>query len=462
MRRRIFWAILGVAGAVLFLVALVSAGTSRSNARDRITAQLETTAEVVASEIADRPLARAAVRAETADAARIILNRNDRPERLVDGTVIQFGLITESFVVVADSVQELDLDLNALRSEEIVRLDQRISDEQWIAVVRPVSIDDSASRVLIIAARPLGRVQVRAVARDLAVPLLVAAIMAAIGARIVSGSIVKRLDTLRDATRKLRARDWSARADVAGSDEVAEVAATFNDLAAFLEETSSRERAFLMSVSHDLRTPLTTVAGYAELLANDDNSETSRIGSVLERETRRLRRLVEDVMLLAQLEARQFSVRPELVDLGAHIRQICDGFMAKAIDARIDLVVATETTGLLLTDPDRLDQIVGNLLENAIRHTPERGRIDVSADFQGSEVVLTVRDSGPGVAADEVDRLFERFYVARHQERPEGSGLGLSIVRQLVAMLGGTVHARLPDEGGLIIEVRLEGVQGSQ
>ncbi len=271
----------------------------------------------------------------------------------------------------------------------------------------------------------------------------------------MSGSVVKRLDGLRDATRLLGSGDWSARADVQGSDEVAELAATFNSLAEFLEQASERERAFLMSVSHDLRTPLTTVAGYAELLAQHEDPETSRIGSVLERETRRLKRLVEDVMLLAQLEARQFSVRPENVDLAAHVREVIAGFQPRAKEAHVELDVRIEPTGLLVTDPDRVGQIVTNLLDNAIRHTPERGTVGINVGRDGSEVILRVKDSGPGVDPDEIDHLFERFYVGRQHERPEGSGLGLSIVRQLVAMLGGTVRGELPPDGGLLVEVRL-------
>lgn len=109
----------------------------------------------------------------------------------------------------------------------------------------------------------------------------------------------------------------------------------------------------------------------------------------------------------------------------------------------------------MVTDPDRVSQIVMNLLDNAIRHTPERGAVDIDVDRTGSELILRVRDSGPGVDPDEIDHLFERFYVGRQHERPEGSGLGLSIVRQLVAMLGGTVRGELPADGGLLVEVRL-------
>ncbi len=210
-----------------------------------------------------------------------------------------------------------------------------------------------------------------------------------------------------------------------------------------------------MSVSHDLRTPLTTVAGYAELLAQHEDSETKRIGSVLERETRRLKRLVEDVMLLAQLEARQFSVRAEEVDVSAHVREVVDGFRPRAVEAHVELDVRIEPSGILVTDPDRVGQIVTNLLDNAIRHTPERGTVEIEVRRVAGEVSFRVKDTGPGVDPDEVVHLFDRFYVGRQAERPEGSGLGLSIVRQLVVMLGGSVRGELPADGGLLVEVCL-------
>ncbi|MDH5421878.1 MAG: HAMP domain-containing protein, partial [Acidimicrobiia bacterium] len=244
MRRRVFWAILGVVGVVLFLMGLTTAIVGRQASRERILNQLETSTQLVGRDLADRPLARAALRAEDEAAARIILNRADRSLQLDDGTSVTFGLLTTDFLAVADVVAALEFDAEALRTGQSLQLDQRIGFDQVVAVVRPVSIDDSPNLLLVIASRPLDRVRLRAVFRDLAIPLLVAAAIAAIGARLVSGSVVKRLADLRDATRLLGSGDWSARAEVQGSDEVAELAATFNSLAEFLEQASTRERAF--------------------------------------------------------------------------------------------------------------------------------------------------------------------------------------------------------------------------
>ena len=455
MRRRIFWAILGVTAIVLFGIVLTTAILGRSNVRARLFTQLENDSQLVADLIDESALGPAAARQRSEEQARALLERFGERDERPNGTVIRFGIISDDYAVFAEGVEQLALDLDRLRSGQLQRFDEDVNGNRLIAVARPTTVTGFDGQIVVIAAHPLSRVRLGPIIGDLAVPMLVAALIAAIGARIASGSVVSRLEDLRDATSRLAAGEWSARTTVDGDDEVTELAQTFNDLADFLEEGTARERAFLMSVSHDLRTPLTTVAGYSELLAQSDDDETRRVGQVLDRETQRLRRLVEDVMLLAQLEARQFTIRAEKVDLAAHLSETANRFAHQAANAHIDLVVDAAPTGLVLVDPDRVDQIVANLLDNALRHTPEQGTIALAVTSTPNTVIIAVTDSGPGVEPAEVDRLFERFYVGRRHERPEGSGLGLSIVRQLVAALDGSVRAVLPPLGGLTIEVQL-------
>jgi two-component system sensor histidine kinase BaeS len=255
-----------------------------------------------------------------------------------------------------------------------------------------------------------------------------------------------------EASRRLSGGDLSARAEVEGDDELSEVAHAFNEMAARLAEVKAREREFLLAVGHDLRTPLTTISGYAEALADAaaDPEETRRIGGVLEGETTRLRRLIEDVMLLARLDSAEFTLRPEPVDVAAHLSEVLEGFRPRAERARVRLAADLEADGLRLVDPDRLAQVVGNLVENALRYTPEAGEVRVTARVEGERLEVEVSDTGPGIDAEDLPRIFERFYVARKYRgvRPEGSGLGLSIVQRLVAAMGGEVSAdSTPGEG---------------
>jgi signal transduction histidine kinase len=215
-------------------------------------------------------------------------------------------------------------------------------------------------------------------------------------------------------------------------------------MASNLQATHRREREFLMSIGHDLRTPLTTIRGYAEAL--DDGTvgseDTGRVAAVLHTQTDRLTRLVEDVMLLARLEAREFTLRPETIDVPAHLGGIVDTYRARAYEIGVNLEFASSGSAMANIDPDRLDQVCSNLIENALRYTPEHGTVTVDVDVDQGFVRLVVGDTGPGIEPADADRVFDRLYVSQRYRpiRPEGSGLGLTIVRELVDAMGGTVR----------------------
>ena len=214
-----------------------------------------------------------------------------------------------------------------------------------------------------------------------------------------------------------------------------------------------------MSVGHDLRTPLTTIAGYAEVLeeGNLAPAETDRIAGVLATETSRLRRLVEDLMLLARLEAREFTIDVEEVDVGAHVTELIEAYVPRAEAAHVSLEIDITSTGLIRTDPDRVAQILGNLVENALRYSPEASTVTVRVHPASDDVELSVADMGSGIDPADLPNAFEKFYVARHYRRvrPEGSGLGLSIVKQLVDSLGGRVIVTSDLDHGTTFRVRL-------
>ena len=275
----------------------------------------------------------------------------------------------------------------------------------------------------------------------------------------VSSRVGKRLDRLADASAAIAAGDFSVRAPAAGNDDVARLGAAFNDMVEQLEDGRRRERDFLMSVGHDLRTPLTTLRGYAEALdaGEIEPDDLARVGGVLQRQTDRLSRLVEDLTLLSRLEAREFTLRPEEVDLSAHISGLVDAQSERARELRVKLVADLENVGLVLVDPDRISQVVGNLLDNALRYTPEGGAATVALRGTAAGVVLEVTDTGPGIDREDLAHVFERLYVAQRYRpvRPEGSGLGLSIVNELVGALGGSITVDSSLGAGTTVSVTL-------
>jgi two-component system sensor histidine kinase BaeS len=299
--------------------------------------------------------------------------------------------------------------------------------------------------------------------REVAVRFLWALALAAIPAALLAGSLSRfagrRLEGLRDAAGRLAGGDRAARAPEEGDDEITEVAAAFNEMAEGIEAARRREREFLASVGHDLRTPLTTISGYAEALDEGriGPGEIGKVAGVLHRETGRLSRLVEDLMLLTRLEAREFSMRPEPVALGAHLGGIVEAYRERAERAGVRLEADLAELPPVEVDPDRIAQVLGNLIENALRYTPEGGRVVVSLAASDGNPVIRVADDGPGIEAGDLPHVFERLYVtARYRPlRPEGSGLGLPIVKELVDAMGGRLEVDSAPGRGTAVFVHL-------
>jgi signal transduction histidine kinase len=282
--------------------------------------------------------------------------------------------------------------------------------------------------------------------------------LAAIGARLLSNQLARRLEPLADASRSVAGGDMKARVPRIGDPDLDAVGSAFNDMAAELETTRDREREFILGVGHDLRTPLTTIGGYAEALETGDlgEEELSRIGVVLGAQTRQLGRLIDDLSTLANLEQPEFSLREEPVDVGAHVTEVVEGFTRRAAELGVRLEVDAVRGVIVDTDPDRVSQIAQNLVENALRHTPDGGRVLVGVTADETAVTIAVDDSGLGISAEDLPHVFDRHFVGRQRTvHKEGSGLGLSIVKGLVDRMSGTLAAESAPGQGTTITVTL-------
>ncbi len=224
-----------------------------------------------------------------------------------------------------------------------------------------------------------------------------------------------------------------------GGSEIERLSTRFGEMAARLAESEEVSRNFLMSVSHELRTPLTAIRGHVSALREgvlEDEDARRRSLDVVAEEGTRLERLVGDVLDLAKLDARRFALLREEVDM----RVLCErahAALATAAQARgIELGLALEGSAVLVTDGDRVLQIVSNLLTNAIQWTPEGGSVTLTLTTDPDEVVVTVADTGPGITADEQERIFRPFWSG-HRGHSGGTGLGLAIASELATALGG-------------------------
>jgi len=258
-----------------------------------------------------------------------------------------------------------------------------------------------------------------------------------LGAWILSRSVVRPVRRLAQASGRLAEGEAGVTVKPEGPRELRELAASFNDMNAKLTKAQETEQAFLLSVSHELKTPLTSVRGYAEGIG--DGTVTPADGAaVIGAESSRLERLVGDLLDSARMRKSAFTVRRETVDLAALTQDVARRYEGTARDAGLTLHLKTEAGGSAVADNDRVLQVVSNLVENAIRCTPPPGTVTITT----APGMVSVSDTGRGLTSDDLPRAFERFYLYSRYgtDRPVGTGLGLAIVKELTEAMGGTVN----------------------
>ena len=262
---------------------------------------------------------------------------------------------------------------------------------------------------------------------------------------LVAGRIMAPLRELRDTARSIGDDDLTRRIDVHGSDEIAELGRSFNAMLDRLERAFDVQRQLVSDAGHELRTPITIIRGHLELLGDDPQEREETIALVTD-ELDRMARFVDDLLTLARAERSDF-LHPGDVDLDALTEELAA--KAQALSTERAWSVDAVAVGRLRADRQRLTQAVMNLARNAVEHTGPGDPIALGSAFDGGEARIWVRDRGPGVAAAEQERIFERFARAgRSRRRSDGAGLGLAIVRAIAEAHGGRVElASRPGEG---------------
>jgi len=269
-------------------------------------------------------------------------------------------------------------------------------------------------------------------------------IVAAVAVWLVTRFGLRPLARVAGAADRIAAGDLGARAALpGGDDEVGRLGRAFDGMAERVDATLRAQRAFAADASHELRSPLTVLGGYVDILARGETDTDTRSGTLaaMRREIDRLSRLSADLLLLTQLEAGGGRLYPREVDLGLLVDDI--GAAARVIGP--DREVAVERTGplLVMADPDRVTQAVMNLVDNAVRHAPPGGTIRVTASREAGDAVVAVANSGTPIPARDLPRVFDRFFQAGDATgRSSGhAGLGLAIVKAIVEASGGGVSA---------------------
>jgi two-component system, OmpR family, sensor kinase len=286
--------------------------------------------------------------------------------------------------------------------------------------------------------------------------LLIAAaaggLLAAMAAFLLARRISRPVDRVAAAARSLARGTHPEPVPVEGAAEIATLAVAFNELVAQLRRAQEAERNFLLSVSHELKTPLTAIRGYAE--AVEDGAVDSReAAATVAAEARRLERLVHDLLDLARMNRTDFSVHNTEIDLAEVAEDVVRRYEQQAETFGVTLRTPADGPAPAIGDADRVLQVVSNLVENALRLTPPGGAVRVVA----APGVLRVEDTGPGLAETDTERAFERFYLHERYglERQVGTGLGLAIVKELTLAMGGSVDVESRPGTLTVFTVRL-------
>ena len=302
-----------------------------------------------------------------------------------------------------------------------------------------VPIPESEPRWVAVFSEPLGEVEesVALIRRQILIAGAIALALALAAGFLAAGAHARRLRRLEEAAQKVADGDFASPIPVDSSDELGQLAETFNEMQRRLADLDSARRQFIANASHELRTPIFSLGGFIELLEDEEPGPEERAEFVhtMREQVERLTKLTADLLDLSKLDSGAMVVTPQVVNLGELAREAAREFgpVADRRGSRLEVRIPTQPA-LALADPDRVRQIIRILLDNALTHTPEGTKVTVASYNTHTRAELTVSDEGPAIPKRTQARMFERFFTG---DEVSGSGLGLSIARELAQHMSG-------------------------
>ena len=293
---------------------------------------------------------------------------------------------------------------------------------------------------------------------------LVAFVLAVVFAAWMGSWIASPLQEMEKAARTLSAGEFQ-QIPIKGPDEVRALAASYNEMVDKVKSSQQSQRDFVANVSHELKTPLTSIQGFSSAILDGTVTEgpaLRKAAGIIRTEADRMYRLVVDLLDLARFDAGTVSLDRQALNLENLLNQVGGQLIPQAVEAQVEFKLDIDPLPTCVGDEDRLSQVFTNLVDNAIKHTPAGGFVRLSARSEGGLARVEVIDSGEGIPAEHLPRIFERFYKvdgARKKETVPGTGLGLAIAQQIVQAHGGTITVRSQIGEGTAFEVNLPVVK---
>jgi signal transduction histidine kinase len=289
---------------------------------------------------------------------------------------------------------------------------------------------------------------------------LIGAVLALVLGIIISRTLTRPIRELTRATHAISEGDLSQQVQVRTSDELGELAQAFNKMSTELSRSVNARKQMTADIAHELRTPLSLILGHAEAVHDGVLPPTRENFEIIREEATRLEHLVNDLRTLSLADAGELTISLQTIEPERLVNEVAALYQYETRKKNITLDVETASSlPTIEVDPGRMTQVLTNILDNATRHTPEGGRITLSANRAGDTVEFAVQDSGPGVSTETLQRIFERFYRtdASRQRQDGGSGLGLAIAKSIVQAHGGQLSAESEPGNGLKVIISLPG-----
>ena len=305
---------------------------------------------------------------------------------------------------------------------------------------------------------PLEEQYLRRINRALLIAAAGAVVVALVVGIFLARSFTRPLREMTAATQSMAKGDLDQQVPVRSGDELGQLAASFNQMSADLTRANQVRRQMTADIAHDLRTPLTVITGYVEAMRTGDLAPTPARFDAIYQETQNLKRLIEDLRTLSLADAGELPLNRQSVQLADLLAQVVAAYTPQATQQNINLSALPEDNlPTIQADPERLQQVLGNLVTNALRYTPSGGKITLSAQAKTDAILLTVADTGSGIAPDDLPLIFKRFYRGDKSRNPaEGeSGLGLAISKAIVEAHGGTISVESEVNRGTTFTITL-------
>jgi len=353
-------------------------------------------------------------------------------------------------VLTSDLIQRPEIE-SALQGTPATALRRVLGDRRVLYAAAPIYADDGHILGIVYIATPLPATGLPAnIILQLIGAILLAVFLASLAGRYLARQIAKPLETLAITANKISSGDLKTHASTDSSiAELHSLSQTFNAMTESLRQSDEAKKAFIADVTHELRTPLTVIKGTIETLedgALDDHEGRGSLLASMQRETDRLIRLVNELLVLTRADAGSLQLEIHPLDLAEVVKQRCGVLSNLAVQQNVTLSVDDEThqSSRVPADPDRLSQILDNLLDNAIRHSPKGSSITITIEEADNGISCSVSDEGDGIPPEHLPFIFERFYrVDKSRDRNRGgTGLGLAITRALVRAQGGDISAQ--------------------